>query len=260
MEYVTEIPDSPLKKAVDGGGCRWYSLYRPLVGMRGITMSRNKYPEETVHAILEAAMHLFAQKGYDGTSMQDIMDKTGLSKGAIYHHFSSKMQIFETICDQLSRENVQALAQVVRDPHMSAPQKMKAMFRTALANPNQDFFISTSPSLLKNPRFLAAQVNELYTIVAPDFVQPILQQGMEEGSIPVENPKELAEAIMVLTNLWLNPLVHETDEAGTRRRCQTFCSMMQGIGIDLMDDELVERYVGYCSLRDKLPPSQQPAE
>ena len=60
-------------------------------------MARNKYPEETVKLILDVATHLFFEKGYDATSLQDIINETKLSKGAIYHHFSSKEEIFEAI-------------------------------------------------------------------------------------------------------------------------------------------------------------------
>ena len=53
-------------------------------------MPRNKYPEQTVEKILNAAAALFAEKGYAHTTLQDIIDATGLSKGAVYHHFQSK--------------------------------------------------------------------------------------------------------------------------------------------------------------------------
>ncbi len=56
-------------------------------------MPRNKYPEQTVEKILSAAERLFAQKGYAKTTLQDIIDTTGLSKGAVYHHFKSKEEI-----------------------------------------------------------------------------------------------------------------------------------------------------------------------
>ena len=61
-------------------------------------MARNKYPEETVKLILDAATHLFVEKGYDATSLQDIINETNLSKGAIYHHFSS-IRHTVTSCD-----------------------------------------------------------------------------------------------------------------------------------------------------------------
>lgn len=56
-------------------------------------MPRNKYPEQTVEKILNAAAALFAEKGYAHTTLQDIIDATGLSKGAVYHHFQSKEEI-----------------------------------------------------------------------------------------------------------------------------------------------------------------------
>jgi AcrR family transcriptional regulator len=49
-------------------------------------MARNKYPEETIKLILDVATRLFTEKGYDDTSLQDIINDTKLSKGAIYHH------------------------------------------------------------------------------------------------------------------------------------------------------------------------------
>ena len=60
-------------------------------------MPRNKYPEETIRLILDVATRLFAEKGYDRTSLQDIINETKLSKGAIYHHFASKEDILEAI-------------------------------------------------------------------------------------------------------------------------------------------------------------------
>lgn len=59
-------------------------------------MARNKYPEETVEKILEAAKRLFLEKGYEQTTIQDIVDQLGgLTKGAVYHHFKSKADIRE---------------------------------------------------------------------------------------------------------------------------------------------------------------------
>ena len=51
-------------------------------------MARNKHPEETVNLILDTAFSLFMEKGYEHTTIQDLLNNLGgLSKGAIYHHF-----------------------------------------------------------------------------------------------------------------------------------------------------------------------------
>ena len=95
-------------------------------------MARNKHPEETVKLILDAASELFIKKGYDGTSLQDIINKTKLSKGAIYHHFSSKEEIFERICGRIGEENSARLAAIRDDKNLSGREKLKAIFRSSL--------------------------------------------------------------------------------------------------------------------------------
>ena len=66
-------------------------------------MARNKYPEQTITKILDVSEKLFLENGYDNTSIQNIIDALGgLSKGAIYHHFRSKEEIFyEAGCKDL---------------------------------------------------------------------------------------------------------------------------------------------------------------
>ena len=220
-------------------------------------MARNKYPEETVKLILDAATRLFVEKGYDATSLQDIIHETHLSKGAIYHHFSSKEEIFEAIFHRIGEENTTALAKVRDDRSLNGLEKLRAIFKAALFNSNQSLMLTVTPCLLDNPRFLAMQIGQLYQIVAPKFIQPILQQGIDDGSLRAEDPRELAEAIMVLSNVWLNPLVSMTDEAGMRRRCRTFNALLEGVGIPrLLDEEMIEGYVAYC-LAQRTAPSPE---
>ncbi len=210
-------------------------------------MARNKYPEETVRLILDVATRLFAEKGYDRTSLQDIINETKLSKGAIYHHFSSKEDILEAIFDRIGEENTAVLAKVRDDKEVNGLEKLRKIIRTAVFHSNQSLMLTITPSLLDNPRFLALQIGQIYQIVAPKFIEPILKQGMEDGSIQIEHPKEVAEAIMILANTWLNPLVNQTDAHSMRERCNTFNNLMKGIGIDvLLDEALIEAYIGFC--------------
>lgn len=69
-------------------------------------MARNKYPEQTVEQILDTAQRLFLEKGYDNTTIQDIVDHLdGLSKGAVYHHFRSKEEIMDAVGDRMFAAN-----------------------------------------------------------------------------------------------------------------------------------------------------------
>ena len=65
-------------------------------------MARNKYPEVTVEKILEVSQRLFLEKGYDNTTIQDIVNGLGgLTKGAIYHHFKSKEEIMDALSEKM---------------------------------------------------------------------------------------------------------------------------------------------------------------
>ena len=55
--------------------------------------------EERRTQILNAAMRLFVVKGYSDTTVDDIVKKSGLSKGAIYHYFKSKNELFFALID-----------------------------------------------------------------------------------------------------------------------------------------------------------------
>ena len=140
-------------------------------------MARNKHPEETVQRILTTASKLFLEKGYEKTSLQDIIRETGLSKGAIYHHFSSKEAIFETICNQIGQENEIRLSKIRDDAALTGEEKLRKIFRSAILHPNQKEAFHIMPYLLDHPRYLAMQMQEILHISVPEYIQPILEEG-----------------------------------------------------------------------------------
>ena len=211
-------------------------------------MARNKYPEETVKLILDVSTRLFSEKRYDDTSLQDIINETKLSKGAIYHHFSSKEDILKAIFHRLGNENAEIFAKIRDDSRLSGIEKLRKIFQTAVFHSNQSVLLTVSPCLLNNPRFLAMQIEQIYELIAPQFVEPILTEGVKDGSINIENPHEIAEAIMILTNVWLNPLVKMTDTEGMKKRCDTFNTLLKVLGIDgLLDNQTISAFVQLCN-------------
>ena len=60
--------------------------------------------EATISAIEKAARRLFAARGFEATSIDDIAERAGVAKGAVYHHFESKQAIFARVLDQIQGE------------------------------------------------------------------------------------------------------------------------------------------------------------
>jgi len=219
-------------------------------------MPRNKHPNETVRAILTAAAQLFIKKGYEQTSLQDIMQQTGLSKGAIYHHFACKEEIFVRVCAEIGEQNARALRAVRDNPDLNGRQKLIEIFRTALLHTDQLHMLQMVPYLLDYPKFLALQIRSMYDEVAPEYIQPILEQGMRDGSLQVTHPRESAEALMILSDVWLHPLMKPTSPQVMRARCEVFRALTQGIGLNILDDELMRAYVHFSEfLQQKQPPA-----
>jgi AcrR family transcriptional regulator len=67
-------------------------------------MSPRIAPEERRAAILDAALRCFMRTGYRGTTMDDVVKASGLSKGTIYWYFASKQEIFVTLFDRVILE------------------------------------------------------------------------------------------------------------------------------------------------------------
>ena len=212
-------------------------------------MARNKYPEETVRRILDTAERLFVEKGYDRTSLQDILDETGLSKGAVYHHFASKEDIFYSVCDRIGRRNGEVLSRVRDDDTLTGLEKLRAMFKTSLQPERQAKMFCMMPYLMDNARFLATEMWSIFTEVVPCFVEPVIRQGVADGSIRTEHPRELAEAMMMLSDMWINPIVQPTTPEEIRARCAVYDRLFSSFGIvGLLDQEIVDTLVQYSEM------------
>ena len=118
-------------------------------------MSRNKYPEQTVERILDAARRLFLEKGYEATTIQDIVDELGgLTKGAVYHHFKSKADIMNALGDRLFLERDPFLA-VAGRKDLNGLEKLREVIRLHEADAEQQQLGREALPMLKNPRILA---------------------------------------------------------------------------------------------------------
>lgn len=205
-------------------------------------MARNKNPQETVRLILDVALQLFMQKGYEHTSVQDIIDNLGgLSKGAIYHHFKSKEDILIAATDQLCAESNQLLREIRNRTDLNGKEKLKMIFRESICRPVQEDLFSAAPNLGDNPRFILGMLQEMIEESAPDYIKPIIEQGMQDGSIQTEYPQELSELILLTMNFWLNPMIFHDSVDVVERKFRITQQMLRGFGLDVLEEELLQR-------------------
>ena len=202
-------------------------------------MARNKYPEITVEKILDAAQRLFLEKGYDNTTIQDIVDELGgLTKGAVYHHFRSKEEIMDAVGDRMFREN-NPFEAVMGRKDLNGLEKLREMVRVNQSDrARQDMNIQSMP-ILKNPRVLAGMIEANRKELTPYF-ERLIEEGCRDGSIHTEYGKELAELIPLLTSLWLAPTVFPSTAEGMLKKFRFIREMMEKMGMPVIDDEIMK--------------------
>lgn len=200
-------------------------------------MARNKYPEETVEKILQAARRLFLEKGYEQTTIQDIVDQLGgLTKGAVYHHFKSKEDIMNALGDRMFEErNPFEAVRERRD--LTGLEKMREVVRLTQA-PDWSQLSRQCIPLLENPRILAENIRSNQALAAPLFME-LMEEGLSDGSITTRYPRELAELLTLLPNLWLAPSVYPGTREDILRRFRCLGEMLTHMGLPLVDDEIL---------------------
>lgn len=215
-------------------------------------MARNKHPEETVNLILDVATRLFMEKGYEHTSIQDIINHLGgLSKGAIYHHFKSKEDILVAVTDKMTEESNKQLKTIRDREDLNGKEKLKTIFQKSIFRPALDEMFAAAPNVSDNPRLIFSTIRDTVDVVAPDYIVPIIEEGIGDGSIRTEYPAELAELIILIANVWLNPMIFDSTPEETYRKIMVFRQMMQGLGLDIVDDEMRDRMRDLAALYQK---------
>lgn len=209
-------------------------------------MARNKHPEQTVKLILDTASRLFLQNGYEKTTLQDIIDATKLSKGAIYHHFASKEAILIDVVDRIGDFNSAVLAEIRDKAGLTGAEKLRELFRTSMKLSFQGNILHMLPFLIENPKFMALQIQSILGEASPHYVLPILKEGIADGSIRTDHPEELSEVLLILSDLWLHPILRPSTPEQVRARCAFFNQFTRQYGFELLDQDIVDAMVEFC--------------
>lgn len=201
-------------------------------------MARNKYPEETVKKILDVAQELFMVKGYEHTTMADIVNNLGgLTKGAIYHHFKSKEEILNAITDRMNEPAIERMEEIAADRSLSGLEKVRAYYSASAETGVMDAWQAMRPSQdpVRSARLLAEEYRGSLEY-ARRFLQPAIEEGIADGSMAATCPRETAEALNLLGNLWVVPIFNPASSTEQyQRRLAVFYQVARSLGIDLAD-------------------------
>lgn len=200
-------------------------------------MARNKYPEVTVERILDVSQRLFLEKGYENTTIQDIVDELGgLTKGAVYHHFKSKEEIMDAVGDRMFFSN-NPFEAVRGRTDLNGLQKLQEAVRLNQSDQERVRLTAQSIPIAKSPRLLQEMIVSNRKVLTPYFLE-LIEEGNRDGSMHTAYPREIAELLPLLTSLWLLPSVFPASREQMKRKFLFLGEMLEKMGVPLMDDSI----------------------
>ena len=163
------------------------------------------------NSILETAEKLFFEKGYEQTSIQDILDELSLSKGGFYHHFPSKEAILEEICVNRVEARFARLGMELYGNRFSPIEKLNLLLR------------AVSPFDRDEPKFVAMMLKICYknrdvricdhmrntvTSRLKEMMDGVIAEGVKSGDFFTRHPAHIGDMLLAMA--------HEADDKACR--------------------------------------------
>lgn len=203
-------------------------------------MKQSDKSNETKRKVESAAERLFSQKGYELTTMQDIIELSGMSKGAIYHQYSSKQEILAALTKQ-AQLNVGAMFKSVNeDTSITAKEKILCIAKYFSNSETQKNLVNANWAE-KIPFALLDTLRSTLKEYAP-LLASILTQGINSKEFVCANPKLTAEYILLMMDIWLDPVIFHWSKEERNERFDFFIDSLTVMAPGLITVEDADNY------------------
>lgn len=162
----------------------------------GINILKKRYKK-----ILDAALRLFLEKGYEQTTILNIVyEMGGLTRGAFYHHFKSKEEVLDALTTKLFYDD-NLFEHAKKQKGLTGLEEIKPMLVKSFQDSSSIHrkISMEAMQLLRSSSLLKSLIDDNRDTVAPMYKE-IIEEGVRDGSIKTEHVKLLAELFTILTN------------------------------------------------------------
>ena len=163
--------------------------------------NKNLQSQETANRILNQAMRIFLEKGYHGTSIDDITQAAGLTKGALYWHFKSKEDLLKKLIRKYEKGFLDNLIHAVTEAKGRASDKFEkyVRFNSAFAYYNRELcvsFTTLAAELVGAHHGIEPEIRRVYRKYQ-NFLSKLILQGKKEKIFRKEINAVLAALIVI---------------------------------------------------------------
>jgi AcrR family transcriptional regulator len=194
---------------------------------------RAQHAEATRAELIRVGRHLFASKGFADVSAEEIAREAGVTRGALYHHFKDKRDLFCEVCDIVSfelttRVGEAGLAKAATDPWAAITEGVDAFLDACLEGDFQRIVILEAPAVVGWDEWRErAAGHEL------ELMTTGLQLVMDAGIIAKQPPEMLAAMLLAVMNEGAMQIAKSPDPKATRRKVgKTIRSVFEALRTD----------------------------
>lgn len=183
---------------------------------------------------------LFFARGYDATSVEDIIVRAGISKGAFYHHFPSKEALLEALADEMAITSAAEAEKVVSEPGLNAFERLDRFLkhgRRLKVDQAAEIFAFFEAIFREDNLALYHRILRRVSARVMPIVTGIIRQGMEEEVFLPGDPQLTAGIVLNLTHSthdMVAELIAATDELAFCRATRKFEQLWlaHGVAVD----------------------------
>ena len=162
-----------------------------------VNSRRSAHAADTRRALVAAARRLFSRQGYAATSLDEVCDRARVTKGALYHHFRNKEDLFSAVLEDVEGEFVRAGAAAVA-PGADVWESLRSAgtgFLDVCTRGDTRRIVSEAPAVLGWERCRALEDRH-----ALGLLRASLAQAVERGELVSATPDVLAQLLVALFN------------------------------------------------------------
>lgn len=189
-----------------------------------------KRSESTRGKLIAAGRDLFGRKGFNAVSTEEIVKRAKVTRGALYHHFGDKRDLFRAVAEEVEADSTRRTAEAAakaKDPWDVALLGARAFLDICLEPPFQQIVIVDAPAVLS-----PAELNEIVDRHGGGLITAVLQGLIDQGLMKPLPVKPLAR---MLTGALINgglTIAQADDQKQTRKEVgEVVEAMLRGFAV-----------------------------